>query len=332
MTPLPNALGLASEQIEHLLMTAGRAPSLHNSQPWRFHLTPHTIELHSDPRHTPSIADPEGRERRIACGAALYNLRLALHGHHIRPVVTLLPDRERPELLAVIRHGGTKNPTPEQDRLLRAIPRWATNRRPFSDAVVTGSEQYALSRAAREEGAWLHLVHDTGQRTALRTLLGRAHRLQMADPAFRAELATWSEAAPERRDGVPATAGGSPPEPQDLWVLRDFTAGAGRARIPGNDFEDEPTIAVLISHHTGLSAEVQVGQALQRVLLTATAAGLSASFLSQVVEVAQTREELRHLIGAVQPPQAVLRLGRGWTVPTTPRRDIEDLLMGQTTS
>ena len=72
---------------------------------------------------------------------------------------------------------------------------------------------------------------------------------------------------------------------------------------------------------------MQVGQALQRVLLTATAAGLATSFLSQVVEVPQTREELRRLIGGTRPPQAVLRIGHGWPVAATPRREAGDLLM-----
>ena len=90
--------------------TAGRAPSLHNSQPWRFRVTARVIELYADPERTLPVADPDGREQRMACGAALFNLRLALHGHRIRPTVTILPDRARPELLAVDpprRHEGT---------------------------------------------------------------------------------------------------------------------------------------------------------------------------------------------------------------------------------
>jgi hypothetical protein len=65
---------------------------------------------------------------------------------------------------------------------------------------------------------------------------------------------------------------------------------------------------------------------LQRVLLTAAAAGLDVSFLSQIVEVTQTREELHGLIGATQWPQAVLRIGYGWPVVATPRRETRDLL------
>jgi Nitroreductase family len=330
-TGIPSAFGLPREQMEALLMTAGRAPSLHNSQPWRFHVTPRAIELHADPRRSPVVADPDGRELRIACGAALFNLQLALHGHGIRPIVTILPDRDRPGLLAVVRHGGTKDPTPEQRDLLRAVALRRTNRHPFTDAPVDTPSLHALRRAALDEAAWLHIVTDPGQRSALRTIATRAHREQDADPAFRAELAAWIATDPDRLDGVPAGAGGPRLAPQDAWVLRDFTAGTGADRLPGKDFETEPVIAVLSSHLSGPSAEVQVGQALERVLLTATAAGLAVSFLSHVVEVPDTREELRRLIGGTRPPQAVLRIGHGWPVPAPPRRAVDDLLTSDVT-
>ena len=351
---IPAAFGLTAPEIEGLLVTAGRAPSLHNSQPWQFRVTPRAIELHADPRRSLVVADPHDRELRIACGAALFNLQLALHGHGIRPIVTVLPDRARPGLLAVVRHGGTKDPTPEQQDLLRAVASRRTNRHPFTDAPVDTPSLQALRRAARDEGAWLHVVLDPEQRSALRTIAARAHREQAADPAFRAELAVWTTAAPGRRDGVPASAAGARPEPQDAWVLRDFTAGTGAERVLGKDFETgysagdyrliresprrswqagaavaAPVIAVLSSHLSGPSAEIRVGQALQRVLLTATVAGLATSFLSHVVEVPDTREELRRLIGGTRPPQAVLRIGHGWPVPTPPHRRVEDLLMGE---
>jgi len=330
MTDIPETLGLVPEDVEALLVTVGWAPSLHNAQPWRLRLGRDVIELHVDPNRRLPAADPDDRELRIGCGAALLNLRLALHGNGIRPLVTVLPDRDRPELLAAVRHGGRKPATPEQRQLLRAVPLRRTNRHPFVDEPVSRPEQAAIRRAALDESSWLHIVDDPGQRTALRDIATRAHRAQTDDPAFRAEFERWTGRTDGQIDGVPVTSG-SPAEPQDRWVLRDYTGGARPGRVPGKDFETEPLIAVLATHLTGPAAEIQAGQALQRVLLAATAQGLATSFLSHVVEVPQAREELRRLISGTRPPQAVLRIGRGWPVPPTGRRSPADLITPQQT-
>jgi nitroreductase len=327
MTEIPASLGLTSQQVAGLLTTAGLAPSLHNSQPWRFRIGPDRIELHADPERALPAADPFGVEQRIGCGAALLNLRLALLGHGIRPDVAIVPDATRPDLLAVIRNGGRRHATPEQERLLRAVPLRRTNRHPFSEVAVTTEEQHALRRAALDEGAWLHVVRDIQQRIRMQELAEQAHQAQKADPAFTAELRRWTAATPDQHDGVPPSAGGPRPALHERWVKRDYTGGSGSASAPGKFFESQPLIAVLTSHLGGPAADVRTGQALQRVLLTATTLGLAASFLSQIIEVPQAREELRQLIGGTRLPLAVLRVGRGWPVPTTPRRSAEELLM-----
>jgi hypothetical protein len=84
-TQVPAALGLSPHDTAAVLQAAGLAPSVHNTQPWRFRVTPDVIELHADPTRRLPVADPEDVELRLACGAALFNLRLALHGHGVRP-------------------------------------------------------------------------------------------------------------------------------------------------------------------------------------------------------------------------------------------------------
>jgi nitroreductase len=328
MTALTGALGLTPGEVEGLLTAAGRAPSLHNSQPWRFRVRPQVIELWADPERRLPAADPTGREQRLACGAALFNLRLALHGLGVRPLVTLHADADRPDLLAAVRYGGRRPPTPVQLRLLAAVPRRHTNRLPFADEPVTAGERTALRKAAMEEGAWLHLVEDEAERQALVRLVADAHGVQQADPAYRTEAAQWVAVSADRRDGVPAHANELRPSAHERWVMRDFTGGRGRPTASaGITFEREPAIAVLSSYAFGPYTDISAGQAMQRVLLTATADGLTTSFLSQVIEVDRTREQLRRLLRGQHGPQVVLRVGRGWPVPATPRRPVDDLLM-----
>ncbi|GAA1880607.1 hypothetical protein GCM10009836_72370 [Pseudonocardia ailaonensis] len=319
-------LGLSDDQLRLVLETAGRAPSLHNTQPWLFRTAADRIELYSDPTRRLWVADPAGREERIACGAALLNLRLALLGQGIKPVVSVLPDPARPDLVATVRHGGSRRAGPEQRRLLDAVPRRHTNRRPFTETPVPTTARYALRRAALEEGAWLHLVTEPGQRVETSGLARTAHERQMADPAFADELQHWTGHGEARHDGVPAAAGGPLPWPNATWVLRDYTRGAGGGQT---GYESEPLIAVLTVHSDGPREEIRAGVAMQRVLLTATDHGLSASFLSQLVEVAEVRETLRRLLQGARPPQVVMRIGYGLPVAGTPRRPTEDLLRSE---
>ncbi len=323
--PVTPILGLDAATTARVLATAGRAPSLHNAQPWRFRTGADHVELRADPARRLPVADPTDRELRIGCGAALYSLRLALAGAGIRPLVTRLPDPSDPQLLAVVRRGAAMPPTPEQRRLLEAVPRRHTNRRPFSDVPVPAPARTALTRAAYEEGAWLQLVTDPDDLAVLGRLAREAHARQSAGPAFVAEMAAWTGRHGGHDDGVPASAGGPLPAPNHPWVTRDFGGPAHPQPAPAA-FESAPLIAVLTSHLDGPRDDLRAGEALARVLLTATAEGLSASPVSQLVEVPDVRERVRRSLARDRPPQVVLRLGHGVPVPATPRRPAADLV------
>ncbi|WP_432705819.1 Acg family FMN-binding oxidoreductase [Amycolatopsis taiwanensis] len=326
MTSFPAALGLSSEQTEEVVRLAGLAPSLHNSQPWRFRLASDAIELHSDPQRRLPAADPDDRELRLACGAALLNLRLALEHVGVRPVVTLLPRFAGSTALAEVRDGGRATQAPGEQELYRAIPKRRSNRRPFRETQVPTKHRHALAAAVQREQCWLHVM-ERSELGVLERLVRHAHRVQMADPRFRDQLARWTGRPPGTVEGVPAAAAGPLPEPQDQWVLRDFSGGQARARVPGKDFEYEPLLVVVCSHHDSRLDDLYAGQAMQRMWLTATVRGLALSLLSQVVEVTDTRDELSRLLGSTWYPQAVARIGYGWPTPVTPRRDVRDLLI-----
>lgn len=137
-----------------------------------------------------------------------------------------------------------------------------------------------LRQAARAEQSWMAVVAPDKQ-PVLRNLLASAHRTQLEDPGFMAEWQQWTGRPVDTTDGAPNAGGGIRAEQHDRWVMRDFTSGPERPRAVGKDFEADPLIAVIGSFHDLPLAQLQAGQAMQRVLLTATAEGLSASFLSQ---------------------------------------------------
>ncbi|HEY2724595.1 MAG TPA: nitroreductase family protein [Pseudonocardiaceae bacterium] len=316
-----------AEHLRQVLCAGGRAPSKHNTQPWRFQPTRDAIDIWAERTWRLPASDPDDRELRLACGAALFNIRTALTYFGYAPQTELLPDPTQPDLLARVgvRDGVPGAPPPAVTGLFRAVWRRSTNRKPFRAEDVPAVTRRALRQTAEAEGARLILVEDPALRAALRGLVRTAHHHQESNPACRAELAEWTGHPESSGDGVPRHLAGPRPEPQDEWAMRDFTGGTAESRPPGKDFEPRPTIAVLISTGDYPVHQVQAGQALQHVLLTATVAGLACSYLNQPVEVPTCRRELRDLLGGTGWPQVVLRLGFGGPTPPSPRRALDDI-------
>ncbi|RQX02606.1 Acg family FMN-binding oxidoreductase [Micromonospora inaquosa] len=315
-------IGYTATQLRTAAVDAVRAPSLHNTQPWRLRLRDGGIEVLADPGRRLPATDPSGWGVRVACGAALFNLRIALAVAGIPAQVRLRPDPAEPDLLARLVPDVARRPTPVEQSLYGAIPRRFSNRLPFWPDPVPADARWRLGEAARAEQCWLELLIGVSAVSAFGEVARGAHRVLERDPAYRAERERWlrREYAP---DGVPSSAAGPQGEPQDVLPARGY---GGRDRAPGRDFEPEPLVGVLGSVGNTAVDQVIAGQALQRLLLTATDAGLSVSMLSQPIEVPSAREQLRLALGRFGTPQMALRIGYGQPGRPTPRRGVDEVL------
>jgi nitroreductase len=321
----PGSQGPSRQVIDDLLRAAVAAPSMHNTQPWRFRIrdADHTIELRADPARTLPFGDPHGRAAHIACGAALFNLGMAAAVAGLEPDIRLLPDPGQPLLLAEISLGGRHRATPWERELHAAIPRRQTNREPFSNRAVPPGARADLAEAASLEGGILHFL-DRDEAGRVLSLVADAERGLLADPAYRAELARWAGGQRDR-DGIPGSALG-PSAPESLAPVRDFTSGGHPKPVRYAWFEEHPQLAVLSVRSCDRRDLLRAGQALQRVLLTATNLGISACPLTQPLETADAWQ-IRDPRSGPEQPQMILRIGYGLPIPPgAPRRPLADVL------
>jgi nitroreductase len=313
--------GLSRRLVDELLAAATAAPSMHNTQPWRFRVRRDTIELRADPERALPVADPTGRAVHIACGAAVLNLRLAAAVACREAVVQLLPDLQQPLLLAKVRLAGPYQADPAERELHAAITIRHTNRGPFSGHPVPPGVLAELADAARVEGGILHVL-DSGETARVLYLAKDAERAWLADPAYRAELARWAGGMRDR-EGMPDSVL-APRSPDRPAPVREFAPGrpapAGYAW-----FEEDPQLAVLSTPSSGKGSWLLAGQALQRVLLTAALRGIAASPLTQPLESAEAWL-VRDPRSGHEEPQMILRLGYGLPVSPSPRRPVTDVL------
>jgi len=328
------------QALREALRRAELPPSGQEPQPWLFRLRGRdTLELHLDRSRTLSVADPDRREAVISCGAALFRVRVALHamGHAGR--VRLLPDPLDRDHLAHIRLGAAHTPSPADGTLALAIQDGQADGmagRAGEDGGIAPHVLSLLLGAARVEQAWLGFVETPVLRRALAGLVIAAHRRQRDDPRRRREhIFRAHQNEGTRSDSLPAAFPGSPgflsylglPVPRSVGRDPEIAARVQRW------VERAATIAVLTTRGDGRADWLVAGQALARVLLTAHACSVGASYLNQPVEVPEFRPHVAELVRAAADPgvpgrrggmpadavpQIVLRLGRRSTADVAP--------------
>jgi nitroreductase len=320
---------LDTETVTALVKDATAAPSMHNAQPWRFRFLREvrTFHLRADPGRAMPRSDPSGRALRLGCGAALFNLRVAVAHAGWEPAVELLPDPADPDLLAGVRLSDTAGPGSGLVPLYPAIHRRHTSRHPFADKEIPPAVQDVLRDAASKEGAQL-VFPGAWHVESLLELVHDAEGRDTVDPGRSEELEHWTRIgadSADAADGIPEYAFG-PRKRDGRAPVRDF---AGRRPVPGRGaaaFEHTPHLVLLGTPGDRPADWLKAGQALERVLLLATVNGLSTSLTSHALEWPDLRRFVRDPQTAMGSVQMVLRLGYGPEAPGTPRRPVEDVL------
>jgi nitroreductase len=305
------------------------APSVHNSQPWRFALLPDGLAVRSDAQRGLPVLDPLGRLRTISCGAAVLNASVALAARGVTPRVRLLPDPNDPTLLATVVAGPPRRPGRHDLADAAAVPVRRTHRRVHAAEQVPAVLLDELARAVAAERARL-TVADATARRRLAGLLVRAVRAQSGSTEFTGEVESWIRhwgTAGEAVDGIPVGSLGTAPYPVDSLVQEVTDADALRETELAQ-YLASATVVAVSTPGDGTRDWLVAGMALERMLLRATSAGLVATFADQATQQPDTRRELAEALDLLGHPQIVVRLGRPLVdVPPTPRRPIEEMLV-----
>jgi nitroreductase len=299
-----------------------RAPSLHNSQPWAFRLREGAVDVIIGSGRGVDVGDRTRWAARVACGAAALNARLALAANGTPAVVQIRPDPTDAVLIARLAPAAALPASKVTQNLAGAIARRRSNRTPFWPEPVPADLRARLVNAAQEEACWLELLIGMTALSGFAEIAQSADRVLRRDPAYQADQAHWIDPS-VAGDGVPVGAGTRVAEPQDLLPQRAYS---DHPRAQRRDFEEEPLIAILGSTGDSAGDQIAAGMALQRVLLTATDAGLATSMISQPIEVPSARDQLQRSLNS-GTPQMAMRIGYAQPGGLTPRGRLDDAIV-----
>lgn len=312
--------------LRELVELACRAPSVHNTQPWRWWVGGSRVRLYADRSRQLSHSDPEGRTLAISCGAALHHLQVAAEALGWEAVVRRCPDPADPDLLAVIDLAPGRVVPAAQERL-EALRVRSTDRRRFTSWPLPAERLGRLAERAAIWGAMVVPVVDPGRQAVLEELMRRADEIERSDQEYVAEVAPW--VGSQGPDGVPPS---SIPEVNPHRPVMPSRYRPGELSDPqGDPSEFVEGLMVLCTLDDDTLAWLRCGETLSALWLATIDQGLSLLPLSQVTEVPRTRGELRHgVLRDLAWPQLMVRVGwqeitRG-QLPRTQRRPVEEVL------
>jgi nitroreductase len=334
LTP-PSVHAPVEQRLRFALHAAVLAPSLHNSQPWRFRVRDGVnprIDLLMDSARNVPVLDPGQRQLVISCGAALAALELGLRGCGLAPRVELFPQGVASTQLARIHVHNTEC----SDGAARAAWHDLLERRSYrgrmTDERLTAADREALTAGAGP-GNRLVIVPPAAWRTVEQLIL-QASLDEAAESEIAAETRDWTRVGERAHDGVPASNWQRTSQETAFApvVQRDFAQGRAVPGAAASHLEAAPELAVLLSAADTPPDWLEAGRSILRIALAAHSRGLAIGFVNQPTEVPRIRTQLANVLAPHEipftVPQLVLRIGHPADPmpPATPRRTVHEIL------
>lgn len=314
-----------TETVTTALLLAARAPSIHNSQPWRWRVAESALDLFADPGLQLRNVDPDGRDLLLSCGAALQHAVVAFAALGWQAKVHRLPDPSDGDHLARIELF-PRDAQQVDVALAAAIPRRRTDRRHYSCWPVAAADVALMAARAARFGVMLRQVDAIDK---LNDIVAQAVFQHVTSYDYLSELTSWSG----RHGSVAGVPARNTPLSDDAAPLpaRLFAEPALAQPLDASPADDAAVMLALGTASDDRLARLRAGEATGVVLLTATSLGLASCPVTEPLEIAETRDQLRcDVFGASGYPQMLLRVG--WApinadpLPPTPRRELADIV------
>ena len=313
--------------IKNAVLLACRAPSVHNSQPWRWVSEDAVLQLFVDRRRRVRSADRSGREAILSCGAVLDHLRIAMVAAGWQAQIDRFPNPNNLDHLASITFRPLEFLTDAQRRRAEAILQRRTDRLPLACPTYWASFEPVLRNSVDESVVTLDVLPDE-ERPQLAQASQLTEVLRRDDAFYHAELQWWT--APfVMFEGVPPATLASASELQRVDVAREFP----RRGVTDRRTDVATDLSKILVLSTDADTRVEVlrcGEALSTVLLECTMAGMATCTLTHLIELNESRDVVRRLIGERAEPQVLIRVGIAPPMEdlpaVTPRRPLDHVL------
>ena len=306
---------------------ASKAPSGHNTQPWKFHIADNTITVIPNFEVALPVVDGNNRELFISLGCAVENLSIA--ANHFGYTTKIVEYSIKGIILEL-----TKNDLMVENPLFHQIEKRQTNRSVYNGNKVSNEMLQQLQSIQKEDAVQFYFaeIGTPFADTIIKYML-KGNEIQMNDAAFKNELLSWmrfnKKQITETQNGLSYLVFGNPPLPEIFArpIVRLFLKSNMQNKSDRKKIGSSSHFVIYTTQNNTIEEWLNLGRSLQRFLLKTSEIGISYAFLNQPCEVTTLSIALRKELPINKEyPTLILRIGYANPVPYSPRKNIETLL------
>ncbi len=326
---IPYKMKAQNNDYRKMIEYAVKAPSGHNTQPWKFKIGNDQIEILPDLSKELPIVDANHRELFISLGCAAENLCIAASAFNYTSEVNINND-------GIITIKLKKSNMVTSNVLFNEIEKRQTNRNIYENRMIP-DDSLSLYISAIEPEKNIHIYSwkkDSPIFDTLKQAVMKGNILQMDDSNFKIELKSWmrfnkkhSEAT---KDGLSYAVFGAPNLPSFISkpAMSSYLNSKKQNKGDMRKIESSSHFILFTTKNNSKNEWIQLGMYLERFLLKTTQSGIANAHMNQPCEI----EELKAVLKEILPingeePQLLLRIGYGKPAPYSKRKSIDNIII-----
>jgi len=309
---------------------ATKAPSGHNTQPWKFIISESSIEIHPDFGQALPVVDASNRELYISLGCAAENLLIAANEFGYESSFSIDIDDNNHSYIKIYLKEGKCETSP----LFELIERRQTNRRVYDKRMIVQDTIDILKNLSVEKGTKVRFYKNgSPDFLALTDLIAEGNTFQMTDKAFKAELLSWIRFNKNQKDklrnGLTNEVMGTPSAPAFIGkpIVSSFLKPDKQNKTDMEKINSSSHMVLFSIEQNNPENWILLGRSLERFLLETTRQGIANAYLNQPCEVESIAAVLPAKLNiSNEIPVLLLRIGYAEPMPFAPRKDVKDVI------
>lgn len=320
-------------EIEKILEYATKAPSGHNTQPWKFLIKKDEIQIHPDFNRALPIVDPDNHALYISLGCAVENAVLAAKNYGFSSNIEIAKNNEGADFIAIKLR---KDKTVEFDELFNYIDNRQVTRNEYSSSTVPSEDVKILLESTDFEGVHVLVFTDSKAISELEPFIIEGSNLQFQNKDFVNELVSWirfsKKEVEQKCDGIWHASMGMPSAGRMVGniIMKKFVSAKSEAKRWKKQIKASAGFVLFTAEKNDVEHWVNLGRAFQRFGLTTSKLNINHAHVNMPCEELSVRKKVAaHFKLKNEHPLLLIRFGYSEKMPYSFRRSLHETVINE---